>query len=234
MPCHLLSSTFCPSPHGPPRSSQHTIHLSNDPPLYGLLMRTLLPLSLVPLLLSCLDLVGAIRLEIHGRSPRWEDNALEVAQKRGLTVQKRSNIHTDHGSGILTNSDDITYYSSLTLGGKKFDVLIDTGKSPQASPFVRFPSPLTLHLSVCRKVNPTLNDQTPEYVLIAFCFRSPAQTCGSAAMSRARKIPERPPKFNTPSGLLKVLLSSRDSNSLGSMSQIKPSVCSSSPQIDSA
>lgn len=88
-----------------------------------------LPLSIVPLLLSCLDLVSAIRLDIHGRSPRWENNALAVAQKRGLSVEKRSNMHTDYGSGILTNSDDITYYSSLNLGGKKFDVLIDTGQS---------------------------------------------------------------------------------------------------------
>lgn len=94
-------------------------------------MKTLLPLSIIPLILSCLDLVGAVRLEIHGRSSQWEDNA----QKRGLTVEKRANIHTDNGSGILTNSDDITYYSSLYLGGKKFDVLIDTGQylSPRAT-----------------------------------------------------------------------------------------------------
>ena len=99
-------------------------------------MKTFLPLSIVPLLLSCLDLVNAVRLEIHGRSPRWENNAVAVAQKRGLTVEKRSNIHADNGSGILTNSDDISYYSSLTLGGKEFDVLIDTGKSPHAHPTV--------------------------------------------------------------------------------------------------
>ncbi|KAF9652956.1 acid protease [Thelephora ganbajun] len=89
-------------------------------------MKTFLLLSIVPLLPSCLDFVGAAQLEIHGRSPRWEDNAFAVAQKRGLTFDKRSNIHTDHGVGILTNSDDITYYSSLTLGGKVFEVLIDT------------------------------------------------------------------------------------------------------------
>jgi len=118
-------------------------------------MKTLLPLAIVPLLLSCLDLVGAVRLEIHGRSPRWENNAIAVAQKRGVTVEKRSNIHVDNGSGILTNSDDITYYSSLTLGGKKFDVLIDTGQSlftPLNS--ARFPLSLTLLSSGCRKVNP--------------------------------------------------------------------------------
>ena len=97
-------------------------------------MKTPLPLSIVPLLLSCLDLVGAVRLEIHGRSPGWEDNAIEVAQKRGHAIEKRSNIHTDNGTGILTNSDDITYYSSLSLGGKKFSVLIDTGQSPLSCP----------------------------------------------------------------------------------------------------
>lgn len=100
-------------------------------------MKTLLPLSIIPFLLSCLDLVGAVRFEIHGRSPGWEDNAIEVAQKRGLNIEKRSNIHADNGTGILTNSDDITYYSSLKLGGKNFSVLIDTGQFP---PFV-----LTFH-----------------------------------------------------------------------------------------
>lgn len=94
-------------------------------------MKMLLPLSLVPLLLSCLDLVGAVRLEIHGRSPRWENDALATAQRRRLTVEKRSNIHTNNGSGILTNSQDISYYSSITLGGKNFSVLIDTGKPRQ-------------------------------------------------------------------------------------------------------
>jgi len=106
-------------------------------------MKTLLPLSIVPFLLSCLDLVDAVQLEIHGRSPRWENNAVAVAQKRGLTVEKRSNIHADNGSGILTNSDDISYYSSLTLGGKVFDVLIDTGKFLHATSPVRSSSLLT-------------------------------------------------------------------------------------------
>ena len=91
------------------------------------MLHTRLPLSIVPLILSCLDLVNAVRLDIHGRSPRWENNALAVAQKRGPAIEKRSNIHADQGSGILTNTDDITYYSSLNLGGKKFQVLIDTG-----------------------------------------------------------------------------------------------------------
>jgi hypothetical protein len=99
-------------------------------------MRMVLPLSIVPLLLSCLDLARAVRLEIHGRSPRWETNALEIAQKRGLNLQKRSNMYTDNGIGILTNSDDISYYTSLTLGGKNFSVLVDTGQSPQ-KPSVR-------------------------------------------------------------------------------------------------
>lgn len=98
-------------------------------------MRALLPLSLVPLLLSCLDLVGAVRFEIHGRSSRREDNARAAVQKRGLTLEKRSNIHVDNGSGILTNSDDINYYSTLLLGGKNFTVLIDTGQSLCAPPF---------------------------------------------------------------------------------------------------
>jgi hypothetical protein len=116
-------------------------------------MKNLLPLSIATLLLSCLDFVGAVRLEVHGRSPRWEANALEIAQKRGLTVEKRSNIHTDNGIGILTNSDDISYYVSLLLGGKNFTVLVDTGKSPlepRARPFSDSLSP------VCRKVNPLL------------------------------------------------------------------------------
>lgn len=92
-------------------------------------MKTLLPLSIVPLLLACLDLVGAVRLEIHGRSPRWEHNARSLAQKRGQTVEKRSNIYTDNGIGILKNADDISYYTSLILGGKNFTVLVDTGSS---------------------------------------------------------------------------------------------------------
>jgi hypothetical protein len=112
-------------------------------PLYDLLMKTLLPLSIVPLLLSCLDLVDAVRLEVHGRSPRWENSASATAQNRGLTVEKRSNIHTSNGSGILTNADDITYYSSLTLGGKVFSVLIDTGESLHAPPPLCFSSLLT-------------------------------------------------------------------------------------------
>lgn len=115
-------------------------------------MKTVLPLSIVPLLLSCLDLVGAVRLEIHGRSPRWEDNAFAVAQKRGPTSEKRSNIYTNNGIGILTNADDISYYTSLTLGGKNFSVLIDTGQSPlePSTPLLPF---LTPFLSACRKVN---------------------------------------------------------------------------------
>jgi hypothetical protein len=93
-------------------------------------MKTLLPLSIAPLLLSCLDLVGAVRLEIHGRSPRWESGAVAVAQKRGLAVEKRSNMYTDNGIGILTNSDDISYFTPILLGGKNFSVLVDTGQSP--------------------------------------------------------------------------------------------------------
>jgi uncharacterized heparinase superfamily protein len=92
-------------------------------------MKTLLPLSIVPLLLSCLDLVAAVRLGVHGRSSRREGNAVAA-------VQKRSNIYTDNGSGILTNSGDINYYSSLTLGGKNFTVLIDTGQ-PRFVPLSR-------------------------------------------------------------------------------------------------
>ncbi|KAF9793025.1 acid protease [Thelephora terrestris] len=93
-------------------------------------MKFLLPSSIVPLLLSCLDLVGAVRLEIHGRSSRQENDARAVAQRRGSSVEKRSNIYTDNGIGILTNSDDISYYTSLTLGGKNFSsVLVDTGHS---------------------------------------------------------------------------------------------------------
>lgn len=112
-------------------------------------MKMFLPLPLVPLLLSCLDLVGAVRLEIHGRS-----NAPASTQRRGPTVEKRSNIHTNNGSGILTNSDDISYYTSLTLGGKKFDVLIDTGK-PHQPPFS-----LLLTLAASRKVNSFVNVKT--------------------------------------------------------------------------
>ena len=82
-------------------------------------MKTLLPLSIVSLLLSCLDLVGTVRLGIHGTSSLRRKNA----------VDKRSNIYTNHGSGILTNSGDIVYYSTLSLGGKKFTVLVDTGQS---------------------------------------------------------------------------------------------------------
>lgn len=100
-------------------------------------MKMLLPLSLVPLLLSCLDLVGAVRLEIHGRSPRWENDAIGTAQRRGPTVEKRSNIYANNGSGILKNSDDISYYTSITLGGKNFSVLIDTGKLHQTPSFRR-------------------------------------------------------------------------------------------------
>ena len=107
-------------------------------------MKTLLPLPILPLLLSCLDLVGAVRLEIHGRSPRREDNALVATQKRGSTIERRSDIHSSNGSGILTNSDDISYYTSLTLGGRKFDVLIDTGKPLHAPPSVRLSSLLTV------------------------------------------------------------------------------------------
>lgn len=109
-------------------------------------MKALLPLSIIPLLLSWLDLMGAVRLEIHGKSFRRENNA----------VEKRSNIYTGNGTGILKNSDDIIYYSSLSLGGKNFDVLIDTGQSLHTSPSVHVPSLLTgLLLSGYRKVNPT-------------------------------------------------------------------------------
>jgi len=38
-------------------------------------------------------------------------------------------MYTDNGIGILTNSDDVSYFASLTLGGKNFSVLIDTGSS---------------------------------------------------------------------------------------------------------
>lgn len=131
-------------------------------------MKSLLPLSIVPLLLSCLDFVGAVRLEIHGRSPRWEDNALTVAQKRRSTVEKRSNIYTNNGIGILTNSDDISYYTSILLGGKNFSVLIDTGQSP-LKPSILFPPLLTLLSSGCRKVNLAFVYQTLRRgVLITF------------------------------------------------------------------
>lgn len=131
-------------------------------------MKSLLPLSIVPLLLSCLDFVGAVRLEIHGRSPRWEDNALTVAQKRRSTVEKRSNIYTNNGIGILTNSDDISYYTSILLGGKNFSVLIDTGQSP-LKPSILFP-PLLIPLSSgYRKVNLAFVYQTLRRgVLITF------------------------------------------------------------------
>lgn len=120
-------------------------------------MKTLLPLSIVPLLLSCLDLVKAVRLEIHGRSPRWEDNAREVAKKSGLSFEKRSNVYGDNGIGILTNSDDISYYTSLILGGKNFSsVLIDTGQSP-SEPSTQVPPLLTTPSSDCRKVNPAFS-----------------------------------------------------------------------------
>lgn len=102
-------------------------------------MKSLLPSSIVPLLLSCLDLVGAVRLEVHGRS-RWENDARAVAQQRGLTVEKRSNIYADNGIGILTNSDDISYYTSLLLGGKNFTVLIDTGQSLSEASIDPFPA----------------------------------------------------------------------------------------------
>jgi hypothetical protein len=112
-------------------TSHRTTYLNYDPALYAHLMKFLLPSSIVPLLLSCLDLVGAVRLEIHGRSSRQENDARAVAQRRGFSVEKRSNIYTDNGIGILTNSDDISYYTSLTLGGKNFtSVLVDTGQSP--------------------------------------------------------------------------------------------------------
>lgn len=52
-----------------------------------------------------------------------------MVQKRGPAVEKRSNMYTDNGIGILKNSDDISYYTSLTLGGKNFSVLVDTGSS---------------------------------------------------------------------------------------------------------
>lgn len=115
-------------------------------------MKTLLPLSIIPLLFSCLDSVEALRLGVHGRSPLWEDNALAVAQKRGLNVQKRSNMYTDNGVGILKNSDDISYYSYILLGGRNFSVLVDTGQPP-LQPSIRFPPLLTLLSSDCRKVN---------------------------------------------------------------------------------
>ena len=90
-------------------------------------MKTLLPLLTLPLLFSWFDSLGAVRLEVHGRSRR-EENALTVARKKDLTFEKRSNAYADNGIGILTNSDDISYYTSLLLGGRNFTVLIDTGK----------------------------------------------------------------------------------------------------------
>ena len=62
-------------------------------------------------------------------------------------------MYTDNGIGILTNSDDISYYTSLTLGGKNFSVLVDTGQSPQKLRFAHFLLLLTLPPSDRRKVN---------------------------------------------------------------------------------
>ena len=79
-----------------------------------------------------------------------------------MNVEKRSNMYTANGSGILTNSDDITYYSSLTLGGKEFSVLIDTGQSlslslctSQSVCFLSFADPAVA--LGCRKVNPAFD-----------------------------------------------------------------------------
>lgn len=139
------------------RAPQHTTYLNYDPALHDHLMKALLPSSIVPLLLSCLDLVGAVRLEIHGRSSRLENDARAVAQHKGRTVEKRSNIYTNNGVGILTNSDDISYYTSLVLGGKNFSVLVDTGQSPAEASIDPFPSLLTQVSSDCRKVNLVFN-----------------------------------------------------------------------------
>ncbi|TFY58045.1 hypothetical protein EVJ58_g6658 [Rhodofomes roseus] len=71
----------------------------------------------IPLLVSFLalptELVGAIRLDVHGRRAR------HPLQRRGSVT----------GSSGLTDSNNIQYYVNLTLGGQDFEVEIDTGSA---------------------------------------------------------------------------------------------------------
>lgn len=58
-----------------------------------------------------LELVGAIRLSLHGTHSRR-------LHRRGSIV----------GSSGLSDGDDITYSTNLTLGGTQYEVQIDTGR----------------------------------------------------------------------------------------------------------
>lgn len=67
--------------------------------------------SLIVHLLLLSDYVGAFRLDVQGR------------RKPPVTrLHPRANI------AALTNSGDISYHVNLTLGGREFDVLVDTGR----------------------------------------------------------------------------------------------------------
>lgn len=82
---------------------------------------------MLPILLLCLDLVGAVQFNIRGHSDRWDAPAVVDSHSNLL---KRGSI-TTNGSDDLTNGDDISYYANLSLGGKNFSVLIYTGESPK-------------------------------------------------------------------------------------------------------
>jgi hypothetical protein len=61
------------------------------------------------------DLVGAVRLSLLGRSSR-------------SSLRRRGNLSAI-GNSTLTNSADIQYTSKITLGGKEYQAMIDTGSA---------------------------------------------------------------------------------------------------------
>lgn len=65
---------------------------------------------ILPLLLTCLDLVDAAKFSVNGLS-------------------KRASVTGVGGQADLTNTGDLSYFANITLNEKPFTVQIDTGMS---------------------------------------------------------------------------------------------------------
>lgn len=62
------------------------------------------------------DAVGASAFRIHGKRKPW-------AGQNGGELQRRVPLSSD-----LKNAGDVNYFANVTMGGRVFSVLLDTGR----------------------------------------------------------------------------------------------------------
>lgn len=82
--------------------------------------------SLVVYLSLLLDVavVGVDGIRIHGKRKPWLDDPFSaVAREEGGGLQKRVPLSSD-----LKNVGDVNYFANVTMGGRVFSALLDTGR----------------------------------------------------------------------------------------------------------